>query len=167
MHEFAAEQNSSIEQPSCNTHPHCRCTRIRRFCHSPSPIFAADSHPISSKIKSPPQISTSPSPEQPTNLVSLGRQCTRSMGLSSLVRIVQWERDSRHALRRWGACGTLTVAPCAFGLPEATCLVDVNVSQYQIESLLDMTVVGRSPPPKPPNIQRPKPRWDLALVSTV
>ncbi len=38
-----------------------------------------------------------------------------------------------------------------------TSRVDVNVSQYQIESPLDVTVVGRSPPPGPLNVRRPQP----------
>ena len=86
------------------------------------------------------------------------------MGLASLVRIIRWERDSRRALRRWGACGTLTVAPRAFVLPVATRRVDVNVSQYQIESSLDVTVVGRSPPPKPPH-EAARAEADLSVLS--
>jgi hypothetical protein len=165
--EFATEWNNSIEQPSRNTHPRCCCPRIRRSCRAPSPIFAAASHPISSKIESPPQISTSPSLEQLTDLVPLGRQRARSVGLFLLVCIIQWERDSRRALHRCGTCGTLTVAPRAFVLPGATRCDDVNVSQYQIESLLNVTVVGRSPPPKPPDVRRPKPRRYLTLASAV
>jgi hypothetical protein len=165
VHEFATEWNNSIEQPSRNTHPHCRRPRIRRSRRAPSPIFATASRPISSEIKSSPRISTSPSPEQPTDLVPLGRQRARSTGLSSPGRIVRCERDSRRALHRWGACGTLTVAPRAFVLPVATRRVDVNVSQYQIESLLDVTVVRRSPPPRPLDVRRPKPRRNLAPAS--
>ncbi len=164
-HEFATERNNSIEQPSRNTHPRRRRPRIRRSRHAPSPIFAEASRPISSEIKSPPQISTSPSPEQMTNLVPAGRQRARSTGLSPPGRIVGCERDSRRALLRWGPCGTLTVAPRAFVLPAVTHRVDFNVSQYQIESLLDETVVGRSPPPRPLDVRHPKPRRDLAPVS--
>jgi hypothetical protein len=165
VHEFATERNNSIEQPSRNTHPRRHRPRIRRSRRALTPIFAAASRPISSEIKYPPRISTSPSPEQPTDLVPSGRQRARSTGLSSLGRIVRCERDSRRALRHWGACGTLTIAPRAFVLPAATRRVDVNVSQYQIESSLNLTVVGRSPPPKPLDVRHPKPRRNLTPAS--
>jgi hypothetical protein len=165
VHEFATERNNSIKQPSRNTHPCRRRPRIRRSRRAPFPIFVAASRPISSEIESPPQISTSPLPEQPTDLVLAGRQRARSTGLSPPGRMLRCDRGSRRALLRWGPCGTLTVAPRAFVLPTATRRVDVNIFQYQIESLLDVTVVGRSPPPRPLGVRHPKQRRDLAPVS--
>ena len=58
------------------------------------------------------------------------------------------------------------MAPCAFVLPAATRHVDVNVSQYQVKSPLDVAVIGRSPSPGLLDVRRSQPRWELALVST-